>query len=93
MIKQLSLDNEMPKADKVYLLQEVIKQYRLLKNLKQSELTWDDKLFIENFQTALHFWSPARIYLYVEQFLEQLQKHYFYSCKLGFLRHRKSENV
>ncbi|WP_335019806.1 hypothetical protein [Nostoc sp.] len=42
-------------ADKLYLQQEAIKRYILLKKLKQSELTLDDKLFIKNFQSALDF--------------------------------------
>lgn len=45
-----------PEADKLYLQQEAIKRYILLKKLKQSELTLDDKLFIKNFQSALDFW-------------------------------------
>lgn len=44
-----------PEANKLYLQQEAIKRYILLKKLKQSELTLDDKLFIKNFQSALDF--------------------------------------
>lgn len=44
-----------PEADRVYLQQEAVKKYILLKKLKQSELTLDDKLFIKNFQSAFYF--------------------------------------
>jgi hypothetical protein len=38
-----------PELDRVSIQQEAVKRYILLKKLKQSELTLDDKLFIENF--------------------------------------------
>lgn len=44
-----------PKVDRVYIKQEAVQRYILLKKLKQSELTLDDKLFMENFRIAYFF--------------------------------------
>jgi hypothetical protein len=50
-------DDWQPKVDRVYLQQQAVQRYRILQDLKESELIFDDKLFMENFQAALHFWS------------------------------------
>ncbi|MBD2535311.1 hypothetical protein H6G97_40305 [Nostoc flagelliforme FACHB-838] len=63
-------DKWQPKADRAYLQQEAVKRYILLKKLKPSELTLDDKLFIENFQSALHFWGSEKIDFYIKPFLK-----------------------
>lgn len=53
------LDNNIhPDEDREYLRQKALTQYRLLKSLKQSELSLDDKIFLENFEVAmLHMWG------------------------------------
>ncbi|HAA31154.1 MAG TPA: hypothetical protein DCE56_29865 [Cyanobacteria bacterium UBA8553] len=53
------LDNPIhPNEDREHLRQKALTQYRLLKSLKKSELSLDDKIFIENFEVAmLHIWG------------------------------------
>lgn len=36
--------------------QESLARYRRLINLKKSELSLDDELFIENFEAGMHLW-------------------------------------
>lgn len=42
-----------PKIDREVNKQELIVRYRCLKRLKESELTLEDQLFLENFQIAM----------------------------------------
>lgn len=41
--------------------QLALARYRRLKILKKSELTLDDELFIENFETALRLWWNVQL--------------------------------
>ena len=51
-------NNIHPDEDRGDLRQKALTQYRLLKSLKQSELSLNDQLFIENFEVAmLHMWG------------------------------------
>lgn len=51
-------NNIHPDEDREYLKQRALTQYRLLKSLKQSDLSLDDQIFLENFEVAmLHMWG------------------------------------
>ncbi len=51
-------NNIHPDEDREYLRQRAIIQYRLLKSLKQSDLSLDDQVFLENFEVAmLQIWG------------------------------------
>ncbi|MBN3925146.1 hypothetical protein [Nostoc sp. NMS4] len=49
-------DNWQLETDKGYQQQKALKRYRYLKTLKKSELTLDDEMLIENFNTAFQLW-------------------------------------
>jgi hypothetical protein len=47
-----------PEIDREVDKQELIARYRCLKQLRKSDLTLEDQLFLENFQTAMRiFWG------------------------------------
>lgn len=44
-----------PDIDRSFERQKALIRYRQLKYLEESELALDDKLFMENFEVAMHF--------------------------------------
>ena len=55
-------NNNHPDEDREHLRQKALKQYQLLKSLKKSELSLDEKIFIENFEVAmLHMWGVKNV--------------------------------
>lgn len=43
--------------DRVYCQREALIRYKRLKRQKPTELSLDDKLFLENYKTALYLWG------------------------------------
>lgn len=41
--------------------QLALERYRCLKRVSESDLTLDDKLFIENFEAAVRFWWKVKL--------------------------------
>lgn len=55
-------NNIHPDEDREYLRQRAVTQYRLLKSLKQSDLSLDDQIFLENFEVAmLQMWGVKNV--------------------------------
>ncbi len=47
--------------DRGIQMQQALARYRRLKFLEKSQLSLDDKIFIENFKTAMRVWWNVRI--------------------------------
>lgn len=41
---------------------EALERYRFLQSVPESELTFENKLFMENFETAMYFWWRAKFF-------------------------------
>ena len=55
----VNYNDEHLETNKIKLQQKALTLYRQLKTLKKSELTLEEELLIENFDTALRLWhSP-----------------------------------
>ncbi len=51
-------DDRHPEIDREYSKQKAIARYRYIKRLKESKRNLDDKLFLENFETAMcYLWG------------------------------------
>jgi hypothetical protein len=54
-------DHRHPEIDRECRQQKAIARYRGLKSFKESELNLEDKLFLENFEAAMHYlWGFRR---------------------------------
>jgi hypothetical protein len=42
--------------------QLALERYRFLESVPESELTFSDKLFMENFEAAVYFWWRAKFF-------------------------------
>jgi hypothetical protein len=50
-----------PETDRIVKRQLALVEFRRLKLLKRSELTFDEKLFMDNFEAAMLLWWRLKI--------------------------------
>jgi hypothetical protein len=51
-------DEHLPNLDRYHLQAQAIVRYKCLKSIKQTELSLEDQLFLQNFQCAMSYlWS------------------------------------